>query len=246
VKFQTRQYRQRIYDNYVSGMLRPDRWNYLYSAEIIRSWADAAKVRLRGWLPEELATCLSWTWAAAAGQFLYLLDQLGYTDLTGVDLSEEQVHLAGKWCPSAKIIHGDARNFLAENQNRFRLITGFDIIEHFGKDEQFRFLELVVNGLYPGGRLILQTPNAESPWFGAVAYGDYTHEWFFTPASLAHILRLSGLTDIEGRASAPYVHGLKSLGRVMVWNTLNTLVEAVEYGRDGRLQVVASIQECFC
>jgi hypothetical protein len=54
----------------------------------------------------------------------------------------------------------------------------------------------------------LQTPNAESPVVGAVTYGDFTHEWFFTPASLADLLRLSGFEQYEARPSGPYVHGL--------------------------------------
>ena len=66
--------------------------------------------------------------------------------------------------------------------------------------------------------LILQTPNAESPLVGAVAYGDFTHEWFFTPASLADLLRLTGLTQYEARPSGPYAHGLKSALRHILWS----------------------------
>ena len=76
----------------------------------------------------------------------------------------------------------------------------------------------IMTALRPGGRLILQTPNAESPMVGAVAYGDFTHEWFFTPASLADLLRLSGFEQYEARPSAPYAHGLKSAVRRILWN----------------------------
>jgi len=217
-ELQTRQYRQRIYEKYVSGMLRTKGTGY--TQQDYQKWADAAKARLHSWLPEDRNIPVL-DMGCGSGQFLYLLDQLGYTDHIGVDLSGEQVALAENWCPRAKIIQGDAREVLVANPARFGLITGFDIIEHLGKDEILPFLDLVVNALRPGGRLILQTPNAESPWFGAVAYGDYTHEWFFTPSSLKHILWLSGLIEFQARASAPHVHSIKSLGRVGLWQMLN-------------------------
>lgn len=56
-----------------------------------------------------------------------------------------------------------------------------NVIEYLGKDEIIGFLDLIRSHLKLGGRLLIETPNAESPWFGAVAYGDLTHEWFFTP-----------------------------------------------------------------
>jgi 2-polyprenyl-3-methyl-5-hydroxy-6-metoxy-1,4-benzoquinol methylase len=218
---QTRAYRQRIYDKYVSEKVKAEGVNY--AERDYQRWSQAAKVRLRGWLPADRNTPVL-DMGCGAGHFLYFMAQLGYTNLTGVDLSPEQVALAQKWCPQAMIIQGDVREVLARNPNHYGLIAGFDIIEHFGKDEILPFLELVAKAMKPGGRLILQTPNAESPWYGAVAYGDFTHEWFFTPASLQQLLRQVGLTGFEARPSAPYIHGIKSLGRVVLWKTLNVLL----------------------
>ena len=137
------------------------------------------------------------------GNLLYLLAQDGYTNLTGIDLSAEQIDLARQWCPTATILQGDVQEFLQQHPGHFGLITGFDIIEHFRKDELLPFMTRIITALRPGGRLILQTPNAESPMVGAVAYGDFTHEWFFTPASLADLLRLSGFEQYEARPSSP-------------------------------------------
>ncbi|HEX8903434.1 MAG TPA: hypothetical protein VF771_01190, partial [Longimicrobiaceae bacterium] len=69
----------------------------------------------------------------------------------------------------------------------------------------------------PGGRLVLQTPNAASPWGLMIRYGDLTHELAFEPRSLAYALRHAGLRDVEIRECGPYVHGLRSLVRVGVW-----------------------------
>lgn len=213
-------YRQHLYDHYVSERVS------LAGAPLTQTdyerWAVAARHRLRGWLPAALDTPVL-DMGCGAGQCLYLLGQLGYTDVTGVDLSLEQVAQARQWCPPAALIHDDVRAVLADNPARFGLITGFDLIEHFGKDEQMPFIEAVCRALRPGGRLVLQTPNAESPWFGAVAYGDYTHEWFFTPHSLGRWLHLFGLDDYDARACGPYGHGLPSGARFLAWKLIAAL-----------------------
>ena len=212
------EYRQRIYDTYVSQKIRPDGINL--SEKDYRRWARAAKVRLRGWLPSDRNSPVL-DMGCGPGYFLYTLEQLGYTDLTGVDLSPEQVALARRWCPRGTIICGDVRKVLAQNPDRFGLIAGFDLIEHFKKDELVPFLRLVAEALQSGGRVIFQTPNAESPWMGTVAYGDFTHEWFFTPGSLIDALRQVDLTGFEARSCGPYVHGIRSLARVLIWRGLS-------------------------
>ena len=227
------QARQRLYDKYVSEMVRPD--GSQLSEQDYQRWAAAALYRLHDWLPPATDTPVL-DMGCGAGQFLYLLSQRAYSDLTGVDLSPEQVALAQQWCPRATIFQGDVREVLAQNPARFGLITGFDIIEHFGKEEQLQFLQAVVSALRPGGRLILQTPNAESPWFGALAYGDYTHEWFFTSRSLGHLLRHYGLQDYAARQISPYPHGLFSRARHGLWTALAALLRLynlVETGSAG-------------
>ena len=64
--------------------------------------------------------------------------------------------------------------FLHARPQRFDLVTGLDIVEHFTKDEVLDFLDACREALRPGGRLVLQTPNGESPFGGAVRYGDFT------------------------------------------------------------------------
>ncbi len=156
-----------------------------------------------------------------AGKLLYLFQQLGYTNLTGVDLSPEQIELAQIRFPQASIVLADVKEFLRNRVEQYDLICAFDLIEHFHKEEIIPFLKLIFEALRPGGRLILQTPNAESPWFGAVAYGDFTHEWFFTPAGLKTVLRLGGFEKFQARENGPYVHGLKSLIRYGSWRLIH-------------------------
>jgi cyclopropane fatty-acyl-phospholipid synthase-like methyltransferase len=214
-------YRPAIYGAYVSQKTKYS--GLTHNETEYRQWAMAARHRLKGWFPIDRSIPVL-DMGCGAGHFLYLLDRLGYTNLTGVDVSAEQVTLARQACPRATIIHGDVREVLGSNPGRFGLIAGFDIIEHFRKDEILPLLALVAQGLRLGGRLILQTPNAESPWMGSVAYGDFTHEWFFTPGSLYNMLRQVGLIGFEARPCGPYIHGLKSFARAMLWRFLNLLL----------------------
>ncbi len=223
-----RDYRQSYYHNYLSltgDQKAPELKDY-------QQWAKAAAALLRNWLPPDRNGPIL-DMGCGDGKFLFMLEQLGYTDLTGVDLSPEQIARARQWCPGARIIQGDVRAFLQDNAERFQLISGFDIIEHFHKDELLPLLSLIKGALTTGGRVIFQTPNAVSPWAGTVSYGDFTHEWFFTPGGLANILNLQGFTKFEARACAPRIHGLKSLVRAGLWQLVKlsyALVNLIETG----------------
>ena len=98
-----------------------------------------------------------------------------------------QVQLARRISPA--VSEGDAIEFLRAHAAEYDLVTAFDVVEHFRKDELFDFLDALFGALRPEGRAIFQTPNAESPWGMAVFYGDLTHEMAFDPKSLSHALR---------------------------------------------------------
>ena len=212
-------YRKRFYDNYVSRQVRPGGTEP--TATDYDLWARGAERRFAGWLPADRSAPVL-DMGCGAGNFLFTLAKLGYNDLTGVDLSPEQVTLARRWCPGAKIIEGDVFDVLRANPARFALISGLDIIEHFRKEEVLTFLELVHEALQPGGRLILQTPNAASPFVGSVAYSDFTHEWFYSPRGLERVLRMTGFCEYECRESGPFAHGFTSWARALLWGLVRS------------------------
>jgi SAM-dependent methyltransferase len=203
-------YRQCIYDQYLSMKVEPG--GRTFSTTEYQRWADATQARLRGWLPADRHTPVL-DLGCGPGNFLFLMEKLGYTNLTGIDLSGEQIEMARQWCHQVTLIHGDIKEFLVENPGKFGLITGFDIIEHFAKNEILPFIRQIAKALYPGGRVILQTPNAESPWGLMHRYHDLTHEIAFDPHSLNHVLRMNGFAEFETRECGPHVHGIKSLVR---------------------------------
>ena len=94
------------------------------------------------------------------------------------------------------------------------LLLAIDLIEHLDKHEALAFIARCADRLAPGGRLVVQTPNAASPFFGAVRYGDYTHEQAFTPASLSALLTRAGLTGVETREAGPVPWGYSTRSTV--------------------------------
>jgi hypothetical protein len=81
------------------------------------------------------------------------------------------------------------------------------------------FLDLCYKALRLGGRLILQTPNAESLWGNTIRYVDLTHEICFTPGNLLRLMIICGFRDLKARETGPvpWGHSAASTVRYFVW-----------------------------
>ncbi len=217
-------------ENNLSGMLKQLHRDYrrllyqTYEPEPLtrkdyQRWAQSTYARIKDWLPRDRSTPIL-DLGCGMGYFLFLLEDLGYTNITGTDLSQARVQAARQMAPRSRVCAGDAREILADNPGRFGLIAAFDFLEHFPKEDILPLLDIIAKALRRGGRVIFQTPNGESPWVGTVGYGDFTHEWFFTPGSLAQVLETAGLTGVAARECGPRAHGVKSLVRLLLWQIL--------------------------
>ena len=76
-----------------------------------------------------------------SGSLLKGLKEAGYTNVIGMDLSEEQVTMAHDFGVS-EVVLGDAMHYFRNSEEQFDVITGMDIIEHFTKDELVELLQL--------------------------------------------------------------------------------------------------------
>lgn len=215
-------YRARIFGQYASGFQDA---GATFNPTSARRWGRAYDYYLRGWLPVDKDASIAEV-ACGDGRLLHFFKDRGYFNLHGLDLSPEQVALARQVIPN--VYEGDAREFLEGNAARFSLVVALDLIEHLEKDEALRFLEAANRALTAGGSLILQTPNAGSPWFGEMRYNDFTHEICFNANSLRRILRLTGLTSVEVREAGPipWGYGLASSMRACGWQCIRTCLNA--------------------
>jgi cyclopropane fatty-acyl-phospholipid synthase-like methyltransferase len=156
---------------------------------------------LRGWLPQSKDAAIVDV-ACGGGKLLHFFKERGYSNVQGVDLSPEQVQI------SRQMVHQrNAIDFLEKSPATFDLITLPDVIEHLHKPEVLRFLDAALVALKPGGRLVLQTPNADSPWGTMHRYNNFAHEVCFNPNALSRLMSLTGFRDIELREAEPVPWG---------------------------------------
>lgn len=194
-------YRKRIYERYASRFQSAPG---IFDSAAARRWGKAYRHYLHGWLPGPRDARIL-DMACGGGKLLLFYLDAGYSDVHGVDISPEQVTLARQVTPN--VAQANVLDYLAEHVGHFDLISGLDIVEHFRKDEVLSFLDLCFAALKPGGCLVLQTPNAESPWGTHHRYNDLTHELGFNPNALSRLLALVGFTGIEAREQGPVPWG---------------------------------------
>lgn len=186
---------------------------------------------LRGWLPEPRSTAILDA-GCGHGSMLYVLGQWGYTDVHGIDISEEQSAIASKSFPNA--VCGDVFGYLEENEGHFGLITALDLIEHFDLDGASRFLNLCRRALVPGGHLILQTPNGAGLRGNVLLWGDVTHQRVYAPSAMEQLLLLHGFDAVQFRELGPVCHGPVSACRWLAWRGLRSIIRLIDFIEVGR------------
>ena len=210
-------YRDTIYNAYVS--LRSERTKK--KSTEYSTYARVLDWRLKDSLPENRDIAYA-DLACGSGELLYWAKTKGIRDISGVDISPEQVALARQVCNN--VTQSDVFEFLSSGK-QFDLITAFSIIEHLVKDEALDFLTAVFNSLTPGGMLVLLTPNADSPFASHMRYGDVTHETLYNQHSLKCLLKACGFADFRAFQTGPVPHGLVSCIRWLAWRSIAGLLK---------------------
>ena len=146
-----------------------------------------------------------------SGSLLKGLKEAGYTNVIGMDLSEEQVTMAHNFGVS-EVVLGDAMQFFRSSEEQFDIITGMDIIEHFTKDELVELLQLIQSKLKKGGMAIFRTPNMDAPIATAFAIGDFTHENYLNASSAEQVMLSCGFVDVNVKPSFMRVNGFLKEG----------------------------------
>ena len=209
-------YRRLIYEQYAS---RFQDATGAFDTEAAERFGRAYVYYLRGWLPAERSARILEV-GCGSGYLLASFARQGYQAVSGVDISPEQVGLAGQ--AGLDVVQADVLEYLRPIRERYDLVIGIDTIEHFRKDEVLEFLGLCRQALTHGGRIILQTPNAESPWGAQHRYNDFTHEVGFNPNALGRLMAITGFKGIEAREAGPIAwgYGLRSAVRFIVWRLI--------------------------
>ncbi len=129
------------------------------------------------------------------GAFLLWLQEQGFSDLRGIDLSQEQVDLAralGLECVEVEDL------FTALSQEHgVAMVTMFDVIEHLTRAEAISALTSIAHVLAPGGTLILRTPNVDASLGSVLSYGDLTHELHLNKTSVLELFATLPFSSVQ-------------------------------------------------
>ncbi|MDZ4745111.1 MAG: class I SAM-dependent methyltransferase [bacterium] len=125
------------------------------------------------------------------GSALLMLQEEGYTNTSGVDISPQQV-AAAQSLGARNVALGTLESVL-EARPRVDCFIMMDVIEHLTRNEAIETLKAMHECLNAGGRIILRTPNIDAPLGTVMSFGDLTHE-----------LHLNVISTKELFASLPY------------------------------------------
>ena len=165
------------------------------------------------------------------GNLLSFLKRSGYTAASGVDRGPASV--AAARAAGLDAVEGDAVAHMSARPGTFDAIAAVDVLEHLRKDEVLAFLDAAFAALRPGGVLIVQTVNAESPFAARMLHIDFTHETAFTRHSLRQVLGAAGLRDAEFKEIGPAGCGVRALLRRALWALFRLRLSAYLHAETG-------------
>jgi trans-aconitate methyltransferase len=168
-----------------------------------------------------------------AGQLMYYLDECGYRNVTGIDISNEQVVEAKKHGVK-KVECCSASTHLKKNRIKYDVIIAIDVFEHYTIDELFNILKLLKKSMKTKAKLVLHIPNAEGIFGMHACFHDVTHMNYYTPHSIKQCLLSEGFSEVQVFEDRPIVHGLLSLIRALIWMTGSLVFRIIAVSETGR------------
>lgn len=197
--------------------------------------ADKLLPVIDNWVKDEPKDAPVVDLGCGAGELLMAFQRLGFNNLSGCDLSAEQVAVCCQRFPA--VIEADLFSYLeAKTDNSLRVVTMFDVLEHLTRQQAFDLMPIIHQKLQPGGLFIAHLPNGLSPFVGHVFWGDITHEWCLTPQSAATFCHVNGFRNFEAAEHIGASGGLSGRIRAIAWSTIRSLLRllnAIETGFTG-------------
>ena len=229
-------YRNRIYNAYLTG--RCELAEPLIAADL-RPRQPYLRWLIHACIPADRDVAIM-DIGCGHGAVVFALQEAGYRNVHGVDVSPEQVQAAAR-LGIRGVTQGDLMTTLrAAADASLDVLIAFDVIEHFTKDELIQVVDEVLRVLKPGGRWVIHVPNGESPFGNRVRFGDYTHEQAFTRTSMTQLLVASGFARVETFEDRPIPHGITSAVRAALWRLIRVVLLcyiAIETGNIDRRAV---------
>ena len=158
-----------------------------------KNYAKGAKKLYSHLLPKDKKTRIL-DIGCGQGHFLFYLLSEGFNNVTGVDISPEQVAFCKKYV-TQNVFCSDYESWLKGEQ--YNVIVMNELLEHIPKPKIIPCLKQIYAALVGGGRVIIKVPNMRNPFNLAARYIDFTHEVGFTENSLYQVLTAAGFSNVE-------------------------------------------------
>ncbi len=231
-------YKEKLYTKYVSGY--KSRYEGEVTLNTLKSRAILWRKLFGKFLPADKNAEII-DLGCGPGTIVWWLQRSGYKNAQGIDISAEQLE-SGRRLGVTNIEQGDIQEFLQDKKGRFDVIFARDIIEHFSKKEVFEILSLCFQSLKDNGRMIIQVPNAESPFGGRNRYGDFTHEVAFTAVSMSQLLHVVGFDNVRVFPQEPTLWpDPMSIIRFVLWQFVKAFYKFLLYVELGELSRVSIV-----
>lgn len=187
---------------------------------------ESLRHRVGRYLQNERSTVIA-DLSCGEGEFLSLVQSMGYTNAIGISSSAESVEKARQ--RGLKATEEGFLDHLANHPGAYDFILLPHVVEHLGKEEFLRCVQLVREALKVGGRAVFLAPNAASPMGLMSAVSDFTHEMLLTASSLAQVGTAAGLEKIFVGGTTPPPIALRGKLRALAWLAMRPALSAV-YG----------------
>ncbi len=130
------------------------------------------------------------------GQTLRALSVMGYTNIHGVDISDEAVRHCRDSGLRVEMVT-DLASYMEENRQAYDFILMSHVLEHIEKTLIIPYVKAIKSMLKENGRFMVMVPNAQSNTDCYWAYEDFTHSTLFTTGSLYFVLLAGGFKEVE-------------------------------------------------
>jgi 2-polyprenyl-3-methyl-5-hydroxy-6-metoxy-1,4-benzoquinol methylase len=212
-------WKKRLYDAYVSsgqGTVRHAKTGSGVQAAFLPRKAMVRRMISR-YLPADRSAAIL-DIGCGHGVMVYFLTAAGYTNVSGVDVSREQVDLASQ-LGVANVFCSPALDYARGlPSGSLDVVLLLDILEHLEPQELFDLTDEIYRILRPGGMCLIHVPNAEGLLGMWVRYGDLTHVQAFTRVSMKQLLATVGFSRIESYEEEPVIRDLPSAVRRVMWS----------------------------
>ncbi|MFN5889738.1 MAG: class I SAM-dependent methyltransferase [Bacteroidota bacterium] len=211
-------YRQTLYTNYHST--QSGRASLTDAKQLFEREVDQFDKEIIPLLSTVAKSAKVFDLGCGSGSLLQALSNVGFNNISGMDLSKEQVELAHSLGVNC-VEMGNGLEFLEACTHTYDVILGMDIIEHFTKDELVELLQTIKRALTPNGIVIFRTPNLDSPMASVFANGDFTHENYLNASSAQQVLLATGFNNVQILSSFMQVKSIwKELLRKIIYQVM--------------------------